>query len=217
MSSQLFHFECRVCCIFLTTSYLSCRCQIRAITDECVRATGRQQNDIHRIEGSLSTFSAALSEADLRRNRDSPGASIGDVERVLCLLIHICSIGDIDVQVSRAVESMRLRLDSDARAIAALEQATAFTSDGIKDMKSQVLQLVRKVEANDKKMSGFEGKVRLVEECSSNSYSSPLSSGTSSPAMLRTLERQRALNSTEIMKDSEQVRAQVIVCLLFFL
>jgi hypothetical protein len=113
------------------------------------------------------------------------------------------------VQVSRAVESMRLRLDSDARAIAALEQAAASNGDGFKDIKSQLSQVLRKMDAHDKKMSGFEGKVRWVEEHSSSTYSSPISSGISSPAMLRTLEKQRALHSAESSKDSEQMRAQV--------
>jgi hypothetical protein len=105
---------------------------------------------------------------------------------------------------------MRLRLESDARAIAALEQAAATTGDSFKDIKSQVLQVVRRVDTNDKKMAGFEGKVRWVEEHSSSTYSSPLTSGISSPAMLRTLEKQRALHSTESTKDSEQMRAQVV-------
>jgi len=87
---------------------------------------------------------------------------------------------------------MRLRLDSDARAIAAIEQSVASTGDGFKDIKSQLLQVVRKMDTHDKRMSGFEGKVRWVEEHSSSSYSSPISSSISSPAMLRTLEKQRA-------------------------
>ncbi len=55
--------------------------QIRAIADECVRATGRQQNDITRLDSSLVALSAAVSDADARRNQDAAGASIGDVER----------------------------------------------------------------------------------------------------------------------------------------
>ena len=115
------------------------------------------------------------------------------------------------VQVTRAVESMRLRLDSDARAIAALEQAAASAGDSFKEIKSQMLQVVRRIDTNDKKMAGFEGKVRWVEEHSSSTYSSPLSSGISSPAMLRTLEKQRAFHSTESTKDNEQMRAQVML------
>jgi hypothetical protein len=113
------------------------------------------------------------------------------------------------LQVTRAVESMRLRLDSDARAIAALEQATASNGDGLKETKSQLLQVIRKMDSHDKKMSGFEGKVRWVEEQSSSAYNSPVSSSTSSSAMLKTWEKQRALHSTESSKDSEQMRAQV--------
>jgi hypothetical protein len=110
----------------------------------------------------------------------------------------------IFVQVSRAVESMRLRLDSDARAISALEAAVASSGDHVKDVKSQLLQLVRKMDTHDKKFSGVEGKVRWVEEHSST-YVSPISSGLS-----RTLEKQRSLHSAESSKDSEQFRAQVI-------
>ena len=98
------------------------------------------------------------------------------------------------LQVTRAVESMRLRLDSDARAIAALEQATASNGDGLKETKSQLLQVIRKMDSHDKKMSGFEGKVRWVEEQSSSAYNSPVSSSTSSSAMLKTWEKQRALH-----------------------
>ena len=105
---------------------------------------------------------------------------------------------------------MRLRLDSDARAISALESAAAATSDNFKDLKSQLLQATRKMDVHDKKMLGFEGKVRWVEEHSSSAYVSPISSGVSSPAMLRTLEKQRSLHTSESLKDSEQIRAQVI-------
>jgi hypothetical protein len=64
--------------------------QIRAIADEGGRATGRQQNDIARLDSSFVALSAALSDADVRHNRDAIGASVGDVERVtlysvLCL------------------------------------------------------------------------------------------------------------------------------------
>lgn len=63
---------------------LTCACvfQIRAIADESVRATGRQQNDIARLDGSFIALSAAVSDADVRHSRDAAGASIGDVERV---------------------------------------------------------------------------------------------------------------------------------------
>jgi hypothetical protein len=44
--------------------------------------TGRQQNDIARLDSSLVALSAAVSDADLRRDRDAAGASVGDVERV---------------------------------------------------------------------------------------------------------------------------------------
>ncbi len=104
---------------------------------------------------------------------------------------------------------MRLRLDSDARAIAALEQSVTCNGDGLKETKSQLLQVLRKMDSHDKKMSGLEGKVRWVEDHSSSTYSSPISSSISSPAMLRTLEKQRSLHSTESLKDSEQMRAQV--------
>ncbi len=117
--------------------------------------------------------------------------------------------------MSRAVESMRLRLDSDARAIAAVEQSLASTGDGFKDIKSQLLQVVRKMDTHDKRMAGFEGKVRWVEEHSSSSYSSPISSSLSSPAMLRTLEKQRASHSIESSKDSEQIRVQVLCSMSF--
>ena len=56
--------------------------QIRAIADESVRATGRQQNDIARLDSSFVALSAAFSDADVRHNRDAVGASIADVERV---------------------------------------------------------------------------------------------------------------------------------------
>ena len=111
---------------------------------------------------------------------------------------------------------MRLRLDSDARAIAAIEQSVASTGDGFKDIKSQLLQVVRKMDTHDKRMSGFEGKVRWVEEhSSSSSYSSPISSSISSPAMLRTLEKQRASHSIESSNDSEQIRLQVLCWMSF--
>ena len=68
----------------LICQLLTCICffQIRAIADESVRATGRQQNDIARLDGSFIALSAAVSDADVRHSRDAAGASIGDVERV---------------------------------------------------------------------------------------------------------------------------------------
>jgi hypothetical protein len=78
--------------LFQITSHLTV--QIRAIADESVRVTGRQQNDIARLDSSLGALSAAVSDADLRRDRDAAGASVGDVERVprfenVCAFIHL--------------------------------------------------------------------------------------------------------------------------------
>jgi hypothetical protein len=162
----------------------------------------------------LVALSAALTDADDRRKPDGAVASLGDVERVRFHAVARCYRHLLYIlQVSRAVESMRLRLDSDARAIAALEQAAASNGDGVKDIKSQLLQVLRKVDSHDKKMSGFEGKVRWIEEHSSSTYSSPISSGISSPAMLKAFEKQRAQHSSESLKDNEQMRAQVNRCM----
>ena len=51
--------------------------------------TGRQQNDIARLDSSLVALSAAVSDADVRHNRDAAGASIGDVERVSCFSVVV--------------------------------------------------------------------------------------------------------------------------------
>jgi hypothetical protein len=71
--------------------FLTCVCvsQIRAIADESVRATGRQQNDIARLDSSFVALSAAVSDADVRHSRDVTGASIGDVERVIYFMLGI--------------------------------------------------------------------------------------------------------------------------------
>lgn len=195
--------------VCVSFSHLNASSQIRAIADESVRVTGRQQNDIARLDSSFIALSAAVSDADVRQSRDIAGASIGDVERASRFFALHLFPSLIFVQVSRAVESMRLRLDSDARAISALEAAVASSGDHVKDVKSQLLQLVRKMDTHDKKFSGVEGKVRWVEEHSSSTYVSPISSGLS-----RTLEKQRSLHSAENSKDSEQFRAQVICCIV---
>jgi hypothetical protein len=70
---------------------LNASSQIRAIADESVRVTGRQQNDIARLDSSFIALSAAVSDADVRQSRDIAGASIGDVERASRFLRCICS------------------------------------------------------------------------------------------------------------------------------
>ena len=75
----------------MVSSLCVCVAQIRAIADESVRATGRQQNDIARLDSSFVSLSAAVSDAEVRHNKDSMGASIGDVERVIRFSGCICS------------------------------------------------------------------------------------------------------------------------------